>query len=59
MALADLLIDYASRTRQMSLTIFASYIDAMNDTKSKEHFIIYLENTMDVVCYPCSTRISR
>jgi hypothetical protein len=52
MVLADLLIDYASRTKQMSLTIFACCIDEMNDTDSKKRFINYLEKTMNVVCYP-------
>ncbi len=52
MALADLLINYANRTRQKSLTIFACFIDETNDTKNKEHFINYLTETMYVVCYP-------
>jgi hypothetical protein len=52
MAMADLLISYISQTRQVSFTIFSCCINHMNDTNSKEHFITYLQNTMDVVCYP-------
>jgi hypothetical protein len=52
MALADLFIDYANRTRQKSLTIFACFIDDTNDTKNKEHFINYVEDTIEVVCRP-------
>ena len=52
MVLADLFINYASRTRQVSLTVFACIIDETNNTKSKELFIEYLENRMNAICYP-------
>jgi hypothetical protein len=51
MAMADLLINDISQTRKASFTVFSCCIDEMNDTDSKEHFVTYLENTMDMVCY--------
>jgi len=52
MALADLFINYMRRAREVSFTIFCCCIDETNDTTSKEHFITYLGDTMEVVCCP-------
>jgi hypothetical protein len=52
MAMADLLIDYIKRARQMSLTIFSFYIDDKNDKNSKEHFVNCLADTMEAIFVP-------
>lgn len=52
LAMADLLIDYIRRATKVSFTVLSCYIDETNDTDSKEHFITYLADTMEVVFCP-------
>jgi hypothetical protein len=50
MAMVDLFIDYIRRRTQTFLTLFSCGIDHDSDTDSKEHFIIYLEERIKMVC---------
>jgi hypothetical protein len=52
MAMADLFINYIRRTKQVSFTLFSCCIDDITDMDSKEHFITYLEEGMQMVCSP-------
>jgi hypothetical protein len=59
MAMADLFVDYIRRTTR-PLTLFSCCIDHSSDADNKEHFIIYLQERIEMVCSSVQfTSISR
>jgi hypothetical protein len=50
MAMADLFVDYIRRTTRTPLTLFSSCIDHCSNADNKEHFMVYLEERIELVC---------
>ncbi|CAF3038541.1 unnamed protein product [Rotaria sp. Silwood2] len=50
--MADLFINYIKRTSQTSLNFFSCCIDHCYNMESKEHFITYLEDKIEILCSP-------
>ena len=50
MAMAELFIDYIKRTIRSPLTLFSCCIDDCSDADNKEHFIVYLEERIEMEC---------
>jgi len=52
MGMAELFLDYIKRTIRSPLTLFSCCIDHCRDRVSKEHFVNYLEERIEMECSP-------